>query len=231
MHADLERLERLDHLDRELTKHQRAIDAGQTSLEEARGAVTERQKTREAAEAALAENRKQQLALQRDIQGHETNRDRAVKALEMGHGDAAAAERQIERTTALIDEVETRQLELLEAQDSLEGALEAAEQELVSAQEHLTGLEASVPEARAAHESAMALLSTERAEVHDALPADLARRYGDLRSRNKWAVAHIVDGACSACRVDVPAQQQADLKRGLIVPCRRCHRWVVPAAS
>lgn len=227
MHEDLERLAEVDRLDREIARRQRAIERAEASLAEGQGAVAEREQAKAALAASLADNRTQQLAVQRTIGGHEANRDRARKALEMGHGDAAAAERQIERTSELIDTAETEQLELLEAQDGLDTELAAAEQALSEAQEALAVLLEEVPAAKAEHEAALATLGTQRTEVFEQLPAELARRYADFRARDKWAVAQIVDGACGSCRVDVPAQQQHDLSRGLIVPCRRCYRWVV----
>ena len=227
MHENLERLAELDRVDRDIAKRQRAIEQGNTSLAEAVKGVEACERTKAEVEATLADNRSQQLALQRTIKDHEANRDRAHKALEMGHGDPAAAERQVARTSELIDEAETEQLELLEAQDTHEAALATASEALDAARSAVTELEERVPAANAEHEAALDGLRQERASVVDALPKDLNRRYEDFRVRNKWAVAPIVDGACGACRMEVPAQQRADLARGLIEPCRRCYRWVV----
>ena len=63
----------------------------------------------------------------------------------MGQGNAEAAQRQVDKCDALIDDEETAQLELLEAQDELEAARDGVEETRSRARRELDGLEVSVP--------------------------------------------------------------------------------------
>ena len=228
MHEDLERLDRIDRWDRERARLARTKAGRETELADAKTAVDETAAALATAEGVLAENREAQLTLQRSLAEHQRNRDSATRLLETGQGNPEAAERQVARCEALIDEVETDILELLEAQDGLadtRAAADAAAQAAVATRDRLA---TEVPEATAALDAQMRSVSAERDALFSELPGHTQRRYSDFRARGKWAVSRMSGHACDACQMELPAQQRGDLRRGLIEPCRRCHRWVIP---
>ena len=228
MHEDLERLDRIDRLDRGRAKRQAEVVKAQDNWERARAELAQKETARAACATAVEDNRAAQKALQRKIGEFVKRRTSAERLLASGQGDPEAAERQVDRCTALIDDVETEMLELLEAQDALQAALDAAEAEREGAAQHLAGLDDTVPEQVRTLEAEAARLATEQDALMAELPSDLASRYQAWRARKKWAVARVVRNACDACRMEVQPQHRSDLRRGRIAPCRGCHRWLIP---
>ncbi len=228
VHEDLERLDRVDKLDRERTRLKQAIEAHERALAEAEQALTDAAEALERAEAAVTANEKEQKAHQRALLGHQNNRDAALRLLESGQGNAEAAERQVQRTSALIDEVETAILELLESLDDAETARRAARDRHVHADARAWELRGSTPVAIEALRAESDGLRQERDGIFGQLPAAIRRRYDDWRQRKKWAVARVVGSTCDGCRMEVPAQLRSDLLHGRLETCQRCHRWLIP---
>ena len=68
-------------------------------------------------EQSLSEERAAERSTHRDLEQVRTYRSRAQRALEQGLGDPEAAQRQLDQTSAQIDDLETALLERLEAQE------------------------------------------------------------------------------------------------------------------
>ncbi|MEZ4316479.1 MAG: hypothetical protein R3F61_03200 [Myxococcota bacterium] len=228
MHPDLVRLIAANRYDGELLdlkKQKRKLDE---ALEAARTGA-------EAASATLAEltaeqeaNRTRQRELQRSIETYEARRKSANRVLESGGGDPEAAERQIQGCTEQLDLLETDLLETMERADTLVEALATAKASVATTSDTLAGLEAAhgpaVDALRARFDATVPLRDAEL----DALDVQTRGKYIVLRDRKGFAVASIEKGACHACRMVIQQQHLADLKRGLILPCRGCGRWLAP---
>ncbi len=228
MHEDLQHLDRLDTLDREHWKRESRIHQLRSELAETGATLAARQAALAQAEAALEANRVDEKAVQRKLTEYRGNRASATRLLETGMGDPEAAQRQVDRCDELIDDAETSVLELLQSRDGLTSTRDAAAAEVAETRDRVETLKRDVPAEVATLEGEMAGLVADRSTVFEALPRDIKSRYDGWRARRKWAVARIVRGACDACRMEVQSQHLSDLKRGLIVPCRGCHRWLIP---
>jgi predicted nucleic acid-binding Zn-ribbon protein len=231
MHPDLEHLDVVDALDRELrslranvtAEHQKVADAAANELATAAIVV--------AALAALEQNRATEKELNRKVERYQMRRTSALRVLEGGPGEPLSAQKQMEQCEAILDDVETEQLEILEQRDTLTDNRIAADAAVEAAKAHSTTLAVQVPAALAKLEARIREATAERERRFGALPRELSRRYTDLVRTRKTAVAHVWRGACSSCRRVVQNQHLADLKRGVIQPCGGCHRWLIPETA
>ncbi len=228
MHEDLERLDRLDRLDRDRFRQDLKIKELRSEHEALRATLGEQEAVLGARQGAVDENATGQRGLQRKLSDYRNSRASAVRLLETGQGDAEAAQRQIDRCEALIDETETELLELLEQADALEALVSEASAAVAASRERLAQLDGSVPEEIAKLQASMASLTEQRRALIDTLPRELVSRYEHWRARGKWAVSRIVGKTCDACRMEVQPQHRSDLRRGRIAPCRGCHRYLIP---
>ncbi|NTW27937.1 MAG: hypothetical protein HGA39_01020 [Coriobacteriia bacterium] len=80
-----------------------------------------------------------------------------------------------------------------------------------------------------AAQSEIAALEARRAALASSLPVELAERYEAVRaSKGGVGVGRLEAGACSACRMLLPAQRVASLEAGdAIGVCPQCHRMIV----
>ncbi|HEY0788431.1 MAG TPA: hypothetical protein VGE86_07290 [Thermoanaerobaculia bacterium] len=64
------------------------------------------------------------------------------------------------------------------------------------------------------------------AEAEEGIPENLRRQFHQIfRHRQGVAMARVVDGACSECRVRLRAQSLQQLQRGEVVMCDGCRRF------
>ena len=231
IHPDLELLYKLAVADLDLA----TIAANETK---ANGALAARVQGVADCEAAIALLKRQadllkrrQHDLQRRFDQYDNRRRGAIQALETGAGSADAAQRQLEQCTAILDDVETEQLEAMETQDRLDqdraaaaDALTAARVALAEAQQVTPGILRDIAGSRAE-------ASGRRQDIVSRLPPPLNKRYEAVKARRGTAVAMLESGACKTCRTMAPKQQVADILRGLIAPCKFCGRWLVPDST
>ena len=227
MHEDLARLAVIDQLDRSTDKTKRRRASARQAIADTRTAIEGATRAVAAAQELFDTNRSEERALHRRLEAARGHRGNALRLLETGQGDPEGAQRQLDKSSALIDELETEMLEVLEAQDGLSTSLEAAKSAQAAKEAHLAELEAAQPAIEEEVTLALASDAEARAPVWSALDADLQQRYQDFRAKRMWAVSRIRDNACNACNKVVRQQHIADLKRGLIAPCMGCRRWLV----
>lgn len=226
----VERLARTDRLDRERVRQEADLAKVRAALAEAEAALATTSSGVAEAQALVDANKTEERAAQRRIDELRQKRASALRILETGAGDASAAERQLENCDRLIDETETAMLEVLEAQDHVKGTLAAAQQRRAAADEALGRARAETPPRVAELSASIATLGAELDGELGALPADIRKRYQALRGAGKWPVAHVKDGSCASCRMSVPPQKVAEVKKGRIEECNGCKRWLVIAA-
>jgi predicted nucleic acid-binding Zn-ribbon protein len=227
VHEDLERLATVDRLDRSIDKARRAIAGGRRAIEEGKGRLQQATDSQQAAQQAVDDTRAEERALHRRLEAARGHRANALRLLETGQGDPEGAQRQLDKSSALIDELETEMLELMERQDAQQAALAAATEVRAAEQSKVDELVEAQPALEAEQRASIAADQEEREPVWAQLPADLQQRYDDFRAKRMWAVSRLRDGACHACNTVVRQQHVADLKRGILKPCMGCHRFLV----
>jgi len=228
MEPDLDTLSAIANVDRQATllvrerdKQLLLVPAAEEECRAARGA-------RDAAKEVFEASRDEERRLNREVHAFTGRKAAAERALDLGTGSAAAAIRQLDQCTAAIDDLETQLLELLEDQDELGETLAAAERALGQCEARLTEVGASSDARLEELEGQLAALDAER-EVHLAqLPVEEQKRYRLVIDHKGSAFTRIDGGACKRCYTVLGPQRELEVKRGRVITCPRCARWIVP---
>ena len=228
MHADLEHLVALDRLDRELERVAREGEKSRAANQAAVEAVEAAKRHADALQQQLSDSRDEQHAAERKAKRYQDRKRSAENVLQSGVGDFKAAERQVAECTRILDECETIALEQMELQDDIARRMREADTEIAAAEEKLGELQAAGPEEAAARAEQKAGFEAERKTHWDELHEELQDRYERLCARKKRAVAPLEGDSCGACMNLVQAQQRIELRKGRMIECRNCHRWLYP---
>lgn len=204
---------KLEKLERQKTRAEAAerdviakVVAGRAAVEAAEGEVS-------AARAEQASGQKQLLLAQRSVES-------ARRALDLGMGGESASIRQIEQNERLKDEAETRILEAMEREAAATAAVSAARAAL-GLLEAARG-DAGVP---AALLESLSAVRGERQRAEAQLTKDLRAQYQSLTARGAFSV--VEGSSCGRCQTALGPQVLAELRRGELRACPRCHRWLV----
>ena len=120
-----------------------------------------------------------------------------------------------ETVLGVLERIEQNQNEIKELEQIVREAEQVFERDKAQFEELTTSLEKE-----------LASLNQQQKEVAALLDAPEYARYTKLRSLRKgFAVAQVRDGACSGCRLQLPPQLVAEIKRGeQLLSCSYCHR-------
>jgi hypothetical protein len=100
--------------------------------------------------------------------------------------------------------LEDELLEVMERQEELTSAVQALETRRTEVQAQMPASEQARDTAATDIDSELAVRQTARADLAEQLPADLVRRYDELRSRKDGvAVVELRDGTCQGCFLEV----------------------------
>lgn len=208
------------------------------------------------ARVAMAEAEQAVAALVRDVQSiderrHEVDRDRkrledqaALLADKRSHidrklygGEVAASKEllALQGEAAMLkskqDEVEDRELELMEQLEDIDTERAARQDRRRAAESELSQVQAELDSAMSALDAEIESAEADRARLAaDADPALLAR-YNELRDHyGGVAVARLVNGTCDGCHIQLSAvaiDQMARLPEDAVVTCEECGRLLV----
>ncbi|MCB9687307.1 MAG: hypothetical protein H6738_14110 [Alphaproteobacteria bacterium] len=224
---DVARLDRADVLDREQNRWSQDAERLRQALVEAEQGLKNAESVRGEANGRFEETRTEERGIQRRLDDLRAKHASALRMLETGAGSPEAAERQRQNCEHLIDEAETQMLELLETQDAARAALELAKSKVEQAERVLNTARKELPPRIDEAAAAATRLQAELEGVLGDLPPDLRSRYKGLREKGRWPVARIKDASCSACSMTAPPQTMVELKRGRLMSCHGCHRWLL----
>jgi len=156
-------------------------------------------------------------------QQFETKKNEEYQAL--GH--------EVARYEAQVDELETRELELMEVRDACHARLEKGKEALAKTQAFVDDELAQLAERRANVEKEIADLTAERESLADAVPDDALSLYERLLvSKGGVALSMVTDdGQCDGCHMKLVAATLIKARSGLeVVQCENCGRILVPEA-
>ncbi len=226
MELDIDILAALADADDEIRSADRKRKAARASVPNSEKARDEAAQAVADAKQVLATHTETERANQRKLKEYETFVMRANRALETGAGDADAAEHQRVSCIAIIDGLETDQLELMELRETLEATLAQRQAELVAAEEVVVEAAAAcAPEVKVQTARLMAAKG-DAIHLRSKLHKVELLRYDALMDRNRRPVSILKKDTCKSCnRVQVPRAMQ-EIKRGRLVQCAGCGRWL-----
>jgi predicted nucleic acid-binding Zn-ribbon protein len=196
----------------------------------------------QAAEAPLLELQGRAQALR--LEGESLAKQRRNAELELGSQEA-----QLQKVRARLSELKTNKeyqahlfeielarkkkdsfeeavLALMERTDQNSQALKELEPQIEEAQKTFDLEKAKLEEQVAALEKEKAELEQQQQQLSKLLEQSLLSRYNRLKTLRKgFAVAEIRDGSCVGCRLQLPPQLVAEVRRGdQLLDCSYCRR-------
>jgi predicted nucleic acid-binding Zn-ribbon protein len=182
----------------------------------------------EPCEATLAQYRQQELQLEDKLERYSKTAQRTQEFIDTGAApDFQLALGQLKQCQEIVDALETEILELFETIEASETAVETTLKQAEAA-DHAVNCAATERENR------LPLVKTALESAHDQIKA--CRRevevsdlewYDRLRAGNRVPLAHLRDGACSACQIQPPSQIVRELRTGKkLHRCRQCARFL-----
>jgi predicted nucleic acid-binding Zn-ribbon protein len=237
MHADIERLIALQHLDTQthaaeklLASEPERLKALDARLEHAKQQVT-------SAKELLAQNQTARRELEKGIALHQ---GRLSKFREQGmnvktNQEYHAIQHEIAFAQTEIKTIEDKELELMMSADDISAAIKKAEAELAAEQK---AADAEKTVITAEHDEKRALVDQLKAErrgvVAGLAPNVLALFEQVSKKRNGIAVAEARDGICTICHVRMRPQVFNNVRSNqTILQCDSCQRilYFVPAPA
>ena len=134
--------------------------------------------------------------------------------------------KEIAKVEEEIDDIETRELELMERLDKLQPALKGEQATLKEVTAKTEGEKADLQKRSTVIEGELAQLVTERQKLAQEIDADALSRYERLmRSKNDFAIVPIRNGNCGGCHLHIPPQLVHNAKHGdELTSCDYCGR-------
>jgi predicted nucleic acid-binding Zn-ribbon protein len=228
MHADLERVIALQHLDTAASEARKKLAEGperekifQSRLDAARQHVAD-------AKARLAENQEARRAIDKDVALHQGRlskyRDQAmaVKTNQEYH----AIQHEIAHAQGEVKKHEDAMLERMIEADELAATIKAAEADLAAQQKAIDAERKTMQAEHAELQQSLDKLTTERAAIVRAIDKQVFSTYELAAARRHGiAVAEAKDGICTICHVRLRPQVFNTVRRNdSIVQCDSCQR-------
>jgi predicted nucleic acid-binding Zn-ribbon protein len=129
-------------------------------------------------------------------------------------------------------DLEDRELEVMEARESLDGEIATREEKRAQLQRDATRLEGVITAAEAEIDAEAATEIAARAEAAGTIPPALVRDYETRRAQNRGAgAAKLVGTTCQACHLSVPSTEAERIRRAagdVVAYCDNCGAILVP---
>jgi hypothetical protein len=230
MHADLVAISNVWQADSTIDRLKAEHEALSGAIVAAREALAARTAEQTKVGAEIDEVRKIERANGRELDGYVQKRNTTRQMIDGGSApDYGAAVRQLESCTALVDELETKGLELLERLDELRAAQANAAKAVQKAESELKDAQAALSARDAALRQEMAGAIGRRDAALKELPVDYRTPYAELRRKKRVALVNVVEGACSACHMRIPPQKIVEVQMGRAVhTCPGCAGYILP---
>ncbi len=229
MHADLVAISNLYAADRAIDALRGEHEALSSAVRAAREGVAAAEAVVKTSEAAVATVVSMQRTTDRELEDYVDKKKRAQKLIDTGAGDYASAERQVAQCAAIIDQLETRALELMEQRDAAEQALAAARRELAARQAELESARAKLSARDVPIRAELAAALDKQRAVSPELPSIYRQHYDDLRRRKRAVLINVTDGCCSVCAMRIPPQKFVETQKDRAVHvCVGCGGYILP---
>ena len=214
-------------IDRLRAEHEALANAARTgvsTLAEAEGSLVAATRHRDA--LAL-----QTRANDRELSGYVEKRDRTRTMINTGTApDYAAAERQLAQVIVIVDQLETKSLELMDALDAGVASVVAAEKLRAKAVTALAEARMALGARDAPIREEITVFSARQKLAAAELPPDYRGAYAEQRRRKRPAVTNTKEGGiCVNCGMKARPQLLSEVQMDRAVhACTGCGAWFLP---
>jgi uncharacterized protein len=134
--------------------------------------------------------------------------------------------KEIKKAEEEIDEIETRELEVMEKSEQLQPAVKVEQGTLKEITAKVEAERAELQKRAAIIEEELKKMQAEREKLAQEVDPDALNRYDRLmRSKNDYAVVPIRSGNCGGCHLNIPPQIAHNAKHGTeLTSCDYCGR-------
>lgn len=236
--APLERLLGVQDLDTLISQleHRRATLAERAALASVTAELSEITARTETSEGQRAELAARQTQLDGEISAAGRRLAAIEERLYAARGaparDLEAMEKEVQHLRNKRAELEDAELEIMVALDPLEAELASLASAREAANERATALATALAQEEESIDAELERQRAARALEAGGLPADLAKRYEELRRRlGGVGAARLVANRCSGCHLELPSMEVERIRRlppGSVATCEQCGRLLVP---
>lgn len=220
------RIARLEHLLGELPEQQ--------ALDETRDRIRQLSEDQDATRVELERVEPEQRRHEREIdilgERKEAEQVRMYSGEITNPRELQAAKNEIDSVQRRIEQHEEELLAVMETVEGFETTLRQRQQEIEELEARASEQETARDDAAAGHVVEKAELEVARDKQREALPDALVTRYDATRERlgGGAAVGELVDGACTACRIEMPMVEARELRDGPpLNECPECRRLLI----
>lgn len=238
MHADIERLIALQHLDSKTHAAEKLLASEPERLKTLDARLEHAKQQVASAKAVLAQNQTARRELEKGIALHQ---GRLSKFREQGmnvktNQEYHAIQHEIAFAQTEIKTIEDKELELMMAADDVSATIKKAEGDLANEQKAADAEKKVIAAEHAEKQALVEQLKTERKGVVANLAANVLATFELVsKKRNGVAVAEAKDGICTICHVRMRPQVFNNVRRNdAIIQCDSCQRilyFVPPPAA
>jgi predicted nucleic acid-binding Zn-ribbon protein len=230
MTLQFDALLQLQQLDQQTLAFRERLDQLPVEQEQIRGRLEAARRAKAQAQQALDDSQKQRRAKEQDVQGHEERLNKLktrlteIKTNKEYHAHLVEIDTAKQAQTHAEDEV----LALMEQGEALGQQAAQAGKQLTAAEAKAKEEETALEQERQRITGLLEKLEGDRANLEPTIDAALLKEYRRLQKRWKGsAIAPIQNDCCSGCRLAVPPQLIAEVRRHEKAQyCPHCGRFL-----
>ncbi len=133
-------------------------------------------------------------------------------------------QREVELLKAKRDQLETKDLDIMELVESVAAGVAALNRELEKITAEWQHEQEQLRKEKAALEGSLNDLKQQRQVLAAETDSQALALYDRLRQNKGWAVARVEQGVCHGCRISLPSSELQQVRSGALVQCGSCSR-------
>lgn len=236
MSTELARLYELQTTDtrlQELNSEREALDSGAELRAEMETLRAEVQTARDQLRALEGELRDTELQIKASEDKKKGFEDKMYSGRVRNPKELEDMRLEVEMLARQVDALEDKGLEIMEEAEKRRASLAEQERDLRQLEGRLGETEQRYAAETARIADEVAALDAQRQQLVPAIPAELVRRYDEIRARRaNLGIVKVTSDVCPGCRIAIPFDTMRQLKRGgSLLLCESCGRilyWQEP---